>query len=129
MVQVVSRRPLIAQALVRFQASIRDICDLQVTVGQGVLQCFRFFPVGFKPPELHTHFYLNATLYQMAERAKCFFGHRAPLDREITPVLLISYHKSVSHCCRTERGSENQGMWTEYKVCPESNETDSRKFV
>jgi hypothetical protein len=61
-VQVASGRPLIAHALVRFQASICEIRDLQVTDGQGVLRCLRVSPVGIKPPELHAYLYHNATL-------------------------------------------------------------------
>ena len=53
MAQAVSRRPLTAEARVRFRVSLFGICGGQSGNGTGFSQSTSVFPVNFIPPVLH----------------------------------------------------------------------------
>jgi hypothetical protein len=52
MAQVVSRRPLTAEAWVRAGVSPYGICGGQVALGQVFLPVLRFYPVNIIPPSV-----------------------------------------------------------------------------
>jgi len=92
---VVSRRPLTAEAKVRYHASPREIYGGEIGNETGFFRVLRFSSVGIIPPMLHNHC-CSDKMNQWAKPGNIpithTFGNRGALYRKVFLLLSLKYH-------------------------------------